>query len=132
MVIIVVCIDILPIDIRVPHKDSLVGVRSHRIFGHPVGDAQIRSTVGQIIVVLVFMDIRSFHRLWPSDFQFGFGTDVKAFHILVEFVDVKNVVVVVRCRTLVAAAAAKREIALAIIVKIDCRVKAPTDIVAIG
>ena len=131
MVVVVVRVDVLPVDVRVTHEYSLVFIGTHRVLGHAVGNTQVCRTVRQVIVALVLMDVRSFHRLRAANLQVSLGTHVKALHVLVELVDVKNVVIVVVRRAAIAATATEREVARTVVIKEDCRVKAPADAVAV-
>ena len=131
MVVVVVRVDVLPVDVRVTHEYSLVFIGTHRVLGHAVGNTQVCRTVRQVIVALVLMDVRSFHRLRATNLQVSLGAHIKALHVLVELVDVENVVIVVVRRAAIAATATEREVARTVVIKEDCRVKAPADAVAV-
>ena len=132
MVVIIVRIDVLAVNIRVPHEDTLVFVRTHRVLGHAVGNAQIRRTVREIVITLILVDVRGFHRLRAANLQFRLGTGIKALHILVELVNIEDIVVIVPSRASIAIATAKCKVARAVVIEENRRVKAPANAVAVG
>ena len=132
MMVVVVRIDVLAANVRVPHEDSLVLVRAHRVLGHTVGNTQIGRTVREVVVAFVLVDVRSFHRLRTTNLQVRLGADIEALHILIQLVNVKDIVVVVCCRAAVAFATAKRKVTRAVVIEENCRVKAPANAIAVG
>ena len=131
MVVIVVRVDVLTVNVRVAHEDSLVGVGAHGAIRHTVGNTQIGRTVREIVLVFVLVDVRSFHRLRAANLQGSLRAHIEALHILVKLVDIEDVVIVVGCRAAIAATATESEVARTVIIEEDGRVEAPTDTVAV-
>ena len=130
VMVVVVCIDVLAIDIRVAHKDSLIGIRTRGALGHTVCNTQVCRTVGQIIVVLVLVDVGSFHSPGTANLQLG-RFRIEALHILVQLIDIEDVIVIILSRAGITITTAKGEVARTVGIIENSRVKAPTDTIAV-